>query len=51
MLIRGERNGREELWVVEVLLLFRCLMKEDSAADEIAFVRYTEYVAPLDEVH
>lgn len=48
--IREERRTKKEARVEKVLLLFRCSMKGKGDKDELAFVRYMKYVAPLDEV-
>lgn len=49
-LVRGEKDGREKVWVGKVLLLAQRSVKGKSDGDEPASVRYMEFVAPLDEV-
>lgn len=51
VLLQGERNGRKELCVREVLLLFCCLVQGESGGDEFAFLQYVEFVAPLEELN
>lgn len=46
VLLQGERNGREEVWVGKVLLLFCRSVRGESREDELSFVRYVECVAP-----
>lgn len=50
VLIRGESEGMEEVWVGKVLLLFRCVEKGRSGGAELAYVRYMECVPPLNNV-
>lgn len=45
------RKGKEEIWAVSVLLLFRCLVKRESDGDGLAFLRYMKFVRHLDEIH
>lgn len=49
VLIKGEKEGRKEVFAEKVLLLFRCSLKRESARKELAIVRYIECVALLDE--
>lgn len=50
VLTQKERDGREELRAGVVLLFFLCLIKKESDEDELAFVRYKQFVALLDDV-
>lgn len=49
VLIQRERDGRKEVYVEKLLLLFRCSVKGQSDGDELAFVLYMKCVAPLHE--
>lgn len=50
MSIPRESRKKGEMWAEKVLRLFRCLMKEDSEGDELAFVRCMECVPSLENV-
>lgn len=47
VLIRGESDEEEDIWVGEVLLLFRGVVGRDKGRDETAFVQFRESVLPL----
>lgn len=49
MLFREESHKKENLWTGKVLLLSRCLMKEESEEKNLAILRYMECVPILDE--
>lgn len=50
VLIRREKIRKEHFWVGKVLLLFHFLVNGGSDENELAFVRYMEFVARLDEM-
>lgn len=49
VLIREERNEKEEVWAGKMLLLFRRFMKEKGESEKLAFARYMECVPYLGE--
>lgn len=50
MLTRRESDGKKEIWVRKVLLLFWCLTKRAIEGKELTVVRYRKCVSLLDEV-
>lgn len=48
VLITEKSDGKKEVWVGEVLLLFLCLMKGENEAEVLAYMRYMECVPLLD---
>lgn len=47
--IRGENDGKEEMYLGKMLILFHCLMMLGSEGDELTSVRYVECVRFLSE--
>lgn len=50
VVMQGERDGREDVCVGKMILLFCFFVKKESDEDELGFVRYMECVASLDDV-
>lgn len=48
-LIRVESDGKVKVWAGKVLLLFRCLVKEESGGEKLPLVHYLLCLPPLDE--
>lgn len=48
MRIGGHSEGKDNVWVRKVLLLFWCSSRIESKSEEITFVRYMEYAPSLD---
>lgn len=46
-LIRSKSNEEKEIWVGEVLLLFRCVVEGDKKSKEVVSVQLIEWVTPL----
>lgn len=47
-LVSGESDEVEEIWVREVLMLFRRIVSESKEGAETAYVRFMEWAPPLD---
>lgn len=50
LLIRGENDEEEDIWVGKVLLMYRSVVAQDEESDEMAFVQCLECVMPLNPV-
>lgn len=49
--MQQESDGKEEMWAGKVVLLARCLLKEESEGDKLTFVWYMEFASPLNETN
>lgn len=50
VVVRGDGDEQEEIWVARVLLLCRCPLKGYTEALKLGTVQYMECVRPLDAV-
>lgn len=48
--IRGKSAGNQEMWAVNLLLLFQCLIRVEIEDEKLALLRYMECVPSSDEV-
>lgn len=51
MLTQGASYGKKEVWAKKVLLLSLCLMKKEGEGEELALMRYMDWLLLLDKVH
>lgn len=40
VLVRGESDGKKDVWAPKVIVLFRCMLRERSEESQLTFVQY-----------